>query len=177
MPCVPGPQVGVEERRCLTHDLLEGGDWVELRRQEPADVGQPLRERVGSPLALEQLRPLEGAASGTRQVPREGEILVGEASLLAEEDDHGLLLPLRAEHGSGDQRAVALAGEQVSEAFLEPVVAFERRRREDAALLRRGAERRDVAGDTSGDPLSKLGRQLVRPGEHQAAPRRLEDES
>ena len=120
--------VGVEESRRLADDLLEGRNGVELRGEEAADVGEALREGVRPPLALEELGALERAARRSGEVPREREVVVGEAPFLAEEDDDGVLLPLRADHRCGDQRPVALVGQERSRALLEAVVVFERGR-------------------------------------------------
>ena len=86
--------------------------------------------------------------------------------------------PCAPMHRRGDQRPVALVGQQLSRALLEAVVAFERGRREDAPLLGGCAKRRDVSGEAGARALGAgPAGSSCEPESVSRSPRRLEHES
>ena len=154
----------------------KAGHGVELRGEQPSDVGEPLGERVRPPLALEELGALERSARRSGEVASEGEVVVGEGAFLPEEHHDRVLVPLGAEHRCRDERAIALARQELAQALLEAVVAFERGRGEDAALLGSRAERRRVAREPGVELAAQLLRKLMGARERQPAAVRFEHE-
>src|SRR5207237_756922 len=115
--------VGREQLRRPAHDLLEHRGGVELGREQAARARELLRQRARAALGLEQLASLERAARGAREIPRQLEIVVGEAALLREENEHERsLLCARCLDRRGEQRAVAVLVEDTPPVLTEAPV-------------------------------------------------------
>ena len=135
--CVRG-----EELRRPPDDLVQNDGRIELGGEEAGRPRELLRQGTRAPLALEQAAALEGAAGGGGQVACQLEVVVREASLLGEEDEHepALLTARRLDRG-GEQRAVAALVRDPLPALVEAVVVAEPRRREHAPPARARAKR------------------------------------
>src|SRR5207237_1680384 len=115
---------------------------VEFGREQAARARELLRQRAGAALCLEQLASLERPACGAGQVPRQLEIVVGEAALLREEDEHERgLLSARCLDRRGEERAVAGLVEDVPPVLAEALVLGQVGGREHTPAASGGAER------------------------------------
>ena len=88
----------------LLDDLVEHRSGLELAREEAAGVGQLLGEQPRAPLDLEELAAGERRLRALGELARQVEVVVGEGSLLAEEDERERA-PLECAGGRAGSRA------------------------------------------------------------------------
>ena len=157
-------RVGVEQRRRLADDLVEHGGRVELGGELRAGARELLRQPAGLPLGFEQLASLERAAGGAGEVAGQLEVVVGEAPLLGEEDEHErALVGARRLDRDGQQRAGAALARDVPPLLVEALVVLELRRGEDAPVARGRAERPGRVAEALLEELHEQAREVVHP--------------
>ena len=107
----------------MLDDLVENRGRVELGREHAARARKLLRQCARCSLRLEELAALERTARSIRKMVRELEILVGEETLLREEDDHEpRALGAGTRGRNREQRPVARDPRELLPRRLEPVV-------------------------------------------------------
>ena len=119
-------------------------------------------------LGLEQLAPLERAAGGAGQVAGELEVVVGEAVLVGEEDEHErALVGARRLDRDGQQRPVAALGGDAAPLLVEAVVVLEPRRGEHAPVARGRPQRPGRVAEPVLQELDEQAREVVQAVEPQ----------
>ena len=108
-----------QHRRLLDH-LVEHRSGLELAREEAAGVGQLLGEQPRAPLDFEELAADERRLRALRELARQVEVVVGEGSLLAEEDERkrAPLEARKSERNREERRGVRRVAERLAEALV-----------------------------------------------------------
>jgi hypothetical protein len=147
-------------RRC---ELSEQRGLIELAREQTPGARELVWRRSRTSLGLEQLAPLQCAASCVGEMARELEIVLAEDALLREEDDHDAawFAPLCVD-GDREQRAITGARDYAPPLRRESLVVGERRRGEHPGVRCRPSERAVLLVEARFELLGKARRQVVR---------------